>query len=123
MTPMPDRDRSAELESLLRLWDGLPERDYRGHYRLAVLRAQVEVTPLDPMGRHRHCPFCRAPLDHHHEGRPRRTCPARACVLRWRALKRDRAAEYAAKRAGRRERSASESLVGANTSTSRSGSA
>lgn len=95
---LPDRDRLAEIESLLRLL----ERNYRGHYRRAVLRAQVEATPLDPMGRHRHCPFCRAPLDHHHEGRPRRTCPARACVLRWRAVTRPpRTGEYAAKRARR----------------------
>lgn len=79
-----------------------PDRDRLGYYRRAVLRAQVEATPLDPMGRHRHCPFCRAPLDHHHEGRPRRTCPARACVLRWRAVTRPpRTGEYADKRARR----------------------
>lgn len=80
----------------------LPDRDRLGYYRRAVLRAQVEATPLDPMGRHRRCPFCRAPLDHHHERRPRRTCTARACVLKWRAVTRDRAAEYAAQRERRR---------------------
>lgn len=77
-------------------------------YRIDELRREVAATPTDPMGRHRHCPFCRAPLDHHHEGRPRRTCTARACVLKWRAVKRDRAAKYAAKRERRRERRASE---------------
>lgn len=70
-------------------------------YRIDELRREVAATPTDPMGRHRCCPFCLAPLDHHHEGRPRRTCTARACVLRWRAVTRDRAAEYAAKRARR----------------------